>query len=235
MPSSTSDDGDLKVQVLGHDERPSLWQRLCCFCVSTTAHADESVATRSVEIATVHLEDEATTAVARTPDTTYQPLVVSKELLGEGATSKVYEATFRETPGSDPLEVAAKVVIKAGMSAEEVQWIREEIELHSQLAHRNVCKLHTIVETPETITLVLQICYGGSLVDTMVEAAEDGLPLDENFVRTSFVQLLEGLLYLQTQYVCEGPPTQLHLGSSTRTRALIAARRLLCLACTAGA
>jgi 5'-AMP-activated protein kinase catalytic alpha subunit len=130
----------------------------------------------------------------------HDPLQLSDELLGEGATAKVWKGTY----GSGRIQVAAKVVLKQGMDAQELQWIRDEIAMHALVggasqtredACRHICELHTSMETPESITLVLQLCRGGSLVDTMLEAADERVPLPEGKVQAAFRQLLDGLLF----------------------------------------
>lgn len=61
--------------------------------------------------------------------------------------------------------------------------------------HQNVVQLVAHHESPEAITLVLQLCRGGSLVNTMVEAADGGFPLPEPTVRAAFKQLLSALSF----------------------------------------
>ena len=83
----------------------------------------------------------AAAARARSGATSLQ---LTKTLLGEGATSKVYLGRFGPTRS----EVAAKVVRKSEMSAEELGWIREEIAIHKRLRHAHICTLHGALETP---------------------------------------------------------------------------------------
>ena len=45
---------------------------------------------------------------------------------------------------------------------------------------------------------MLQLCEGGSLVDTMVEAAESGVPMRESTVRSATKQMLSALSYCQS-------------------------------------
>ena len=66
-------------------------------------------------------------------------------LLGEGATARVYLSKF----GASGSEVAAKVVPKGRISAQELQWVREEARLLGMLHHAHICRLHGLLETPE--------------------------------------------------------------------------------------
>ena len=81
---------------------------------------------------------------------------------------------------------------RTSLSEEEQQWLRDEIAMQSTLDHRNICQLLTHFETPSKITLVLQLCRGGSLVDTMSEAVEDGVPLTEPTVAIAEFRTMEG-------------------------------------------
>ena len=56
-------------------------------------------------------------------------LEVTEELLGEGATGKVWLGRF----GPSRTAVAVKVVQRRELNAESLGWIREEIAIHKQL------------------------------------------------------------------------------------------------------
>ena len=118
-------------------------------------------------------------------------LVVSDELLGEGATGKVWAATF----GPNKIEVAAKVVRKDALTREQLGWIREEIHIHKQMRHPHICTLHGYIEDGHSITMVLALCRGGSLCDTMGRALSTNSPLPEEKCHHAFVQLCGALHY----------------------------------------
>ena len=114
-------------------------------------------------------------------------LEVSDTMLGEGANGKVWAAKF----GPQRSAVAAKVVKKTNLNAQELIELRNEIELHKRLRHPNIVTLHGAFEDPAQVTIVLSLCRGGSLFDTMVRAHQeesDGLP--EPKAREAFAQLL---------------------------------------------
>ena len=119
---------------------------------------------------------------------------LTDELLGTGATSKVWLASF----GDEKVKVAAKVCSKKQMDAEDLKSVREEIALHRTLNHRNIVKLHAAKETEISVSLVLQLCNGGSLVDTMEKSRLSESPLSEGYVRAAFTQLLDAILYLSS-------------------------------------
>ena len=118
-------------------------------------------------------------------------LELTDELLGEGVTGKVWAARF----GPTSTMVAAKIVEKGALGAEQLQWIRDEIAIHRQLRHPHVCTLHGAIESPATITMVLSLCRGGTLTDTMGRALEQQKPLSEAKVHSAFVQLCGALHY----------------------------------------
>ena len=108
----------------------------------------------------------------RPPNSDGHGLVLSSELLGEGATAKVWLGKF----GPHRTEVAAKVVRKADLTAEQLGWIREEIHIHKQLRHPHICTMHGALEDAHTITMVLSLCKGSNLSDTMGRALETDSP-----------------------------------------------------------
>jgi len=118
-------------------------------------------------------------------------LELTRTILGEGATSKVWLGRF----GPTRCEVAAKVVRKADMNEEELGWIRDEIAIHKRLRHPHVCTLHGALESPTTLTIVLALCRGGSLCDTMGRALETNSPIPEARLHSTFLQLCGALHY----------------------------------------
>ena len=67
-----------------------------------------------------------------------------------------------------------KVALTEGLEADDVSALREEVAIHSTLDHPHVCKLWHAEESPDAWTLVLALCDGGSLVDSLSEAFENG-------------------------------------------------------------
>ena len=124
-------------------------------------------------------------------------LEISDEFLGEGATAQVYRGWF----GAQRLAIAAKVAHRDGLDDEDIQCLRDEIAIQRSLAHRNVCRLLEAFEDGASFTMVLQLCAGGSLVDSMVEAVEDGVKMKEAAVKDAGRQMLSGLAYCHAQGV----------------------------------
>jgi serine/threonine protein kinase len=55
--------------------------------------------------------------------------------------------------------------------------------------------MHGAFENPKTITIVLSLCHGGSLCDTMGRALETNSPLPQPKVHAAFVQMCGALHY----------------------------------------
>ena len=116
---------------------------------------------------------------------------ITSEMLGEGATGRVWLGRF----GPKRAAVAAKVVRKSALNTEQLQWIRDEIAIHKPLRHSHICTLHGALENASTITMILSLCRGGSLCDTMGRALETNCPIGEEKSRAAFLQLCGALHY----------------------------------------
>ena len=103
----------------------------------------------------------------------------------------MWAATF----GPNKIEVAAKVVRKDALTREQLGWIREEIHIHKQMRQPHICTLHGYIEDGHSITMVLALCRGGSLCDTMGRALSTNSPLPEEKCHHAFVQLCGALHY----------------------------------------
>ena len=114
--------------------------------------------------------------------------LVSDHLLGEGATAQVWFQEFSASRCSWRPSRCFKEPRRRRLG-----WIREEMAIHTSLHHSHICKMYTGWEGGSTFTMVLQLCRGGSLCDTMGRALDDGAPLEEAFVRATFCQLLGAL------------------------------------------
>lgn len=125
------------------------------------------------------------------------PLVLGP-VLGEGATARVYHARR----GSS--DVAAKVFLKSRMDAEELQWARDEIAILSSLHHHHVSRLHGVVESARSLTVLLTLARGGSLCDELGRTASAGGTIDPARSRALFSQLLGALVYCHRSGVVHG-------------------------------
>lgn len=147
-------------------------------------------------------------------------VVTPEQLLGEGASGKVVLGRF----GHDGQEVAAKVIGKAALDPEDgLAWVREEIAIHTRMRHPHVCTLHCVVEDHASFTLVLELCRGGTLADTLGRKLRAGGALGEARSQAAFAQLVGALDYLARHGVCHRDIKLENLGWATpeETRLLL--------------
>ena len=82
-----------------------------------------------------------------------------------------------------------------------MQCLREERAIHASLRHPHVCALLHAIESPASMTLVLERCDGGSLVDALVAAAAADSAMPDAECRVASRQLLDALSYCHARGV----------------------------------
>lgn len=85
------------------------------------------------------------------------------EVLGKGQFGNVKKAVNKETKE----QVAVKQIKKSKISDEELEMLRNEIEVLKICNHPNIVKLYDIFEDSKKIHLVLELLKGGDLYDFM--------------------------------------------------------------------
>lgn len=106
---------------------------------------------------------------------------------GLGAYGAVYTAT--DIRNNTPL--AVKALVKA-QDARQYQFQRREIELHHAVSHHpNVVSLYRIMETDDTVFVVLELCTGGDLFTSITEKRL----YQENdiLIKRTFIQVCEAV------------------------------------------
>jgi serine/threonine protein kinase len=111
-------------------------------------------------------------------------------LLEEGAHASVFRATHASLG-----EVAATVISKRGLSAREHAWIGDELRAHAQLRHPHIVRLHAALDSADSLTLVLELCRGGSLRALMDELTDAGRRLEARLAKRYFCELVGALHY----------------------------------------
>lgn len=112
------------------------------------------------------------------------------ELLGVrglGAYGAVYTAV--DIRNNTPL--AVKALVKA-RDARQYQFQRREIELHHAVSHHpNVVSLYRIMETDDTVFVVLELCTGGDLFSNITEKRlyQD----NDALIKHTFIQVCEAV------------------------------------------
>jgi len=91
-----------------------------------------------------------------------------KQLLGEGAFSKVYLAESKLDSGG---LAAVKIIDKEELCKDEDKMflVDKEIEIMSQLDHPNIVRLFEVYENRKEVCLVMELAKGGELFDKLLE------------------------------------------------------------------
>lgn len=110
--------------------------------------------------------------------------------LGRGKYGQVYRATVRRTRQ----EVALKVLDKQQLCRDDMwEQLRQEVEIHSRLKHRNILQLYGYFYDPKYIYLILEYAPGGELYKAM-KAQPEG-KFSEKVAANFIEQLASGLWY----------------------------------------
>ena len=109
--------------------------------------------------------------------------------LGSGAYAKVKTATSLKSSMCKG-EVAVKIIDKKSAPKDVVaKFLPREIETLKELDHENIIKLYDVVDTTETMYLVLELATSGDLLDFINSRRY----LSERMARTLFTDLVTGI------------------------------------------
>ncbi|KAJ1627558.1 kinase-like domain-containing protein [Pavlovales sp. CCMP2436] len=114
------------------------------------------------------------------------------EELGRGAYGRVHRATRR----TDGAEVAVKI-IKKGAKEKDSEKLTIEVDVLRRVQHKNLIRLYEVIDAPDTLYLVMQLCRGGELFDRIVERRK----FSEEQARATIVSLLSALEHLHSSGV----------------------------------
>ncbi|KAG9128276.1 Methionine aminopeptidase 1 [Ceratobasidium sp. 392] len=113
--------------------------------------------------------------------------------IGFGASSTVYQATFHPR-GSEPVEVALKVLDLDRLPQKSLKLLTQETQLMSLSKHPNVLRVRGSWIKGHKLYIALRLMRKGSVADIMKYGFPDGM--EEEVIRCILKQALEGLNYL---------------------------------------
>ena len=117
-------------------------------------------------------------------------------ILGVGSNGPVKLCSNRTTG----LKYAIKSLSKFRLDGtDRSSWITSEINIMSELDHPNILRLHEYFETPDTVYLILDACYGGHLLDNGRHPNQYHYP--ENVACNLVTQMLRALAYLHSKHI----------------------------------
>ena len=61
------------------------------------------------------------------------------------------------------MKVAIKVINKKGMTDEDIDMLKNEVQLMQQVDHANIVKYHETFNDKKYLYLVMELCTGGDL------------------------------------------------------------------------
>lgn len=119
--------------------------------------------------------------------------VMGPRRIGAGSFGKVRQGWRTST--NEP--VAIKVVEKTLIDAAELQRARREISIMRSLDHPSICRLYDVVETKESIYIVMELCANGELFQYVTSRGR----LEEAEARTLFKQIIEAVDYCHSKSI----------------------------------
>jgi len=113
--------------------------------------------------------------------------------LGEGNFAKVKLAKHKITGA----EVAIKIIDKTKMDPKKISKMYREVRILKMLHHPNIIKLYEVIETNNTIFLVMEYVASGELYDYLVVHGK----MKEKEARIKFRQILSAISYCHKKRV----------------------------------
>lgn len=107
--------------------------------------------------------------------------------IGKGNFAKVKVATHLITG----VEVAIKIIDKTNLNEGSLAKLLREVKVMKQLDHPNVVKLFEVIDTEDTLFLVLEYAAGGEVFDFLVEHGR----MKEKVAREKFRQIVSAIEY----------------------------------------
>ncbi|CCH44211.1 Serine/threonine-protein kinase [Wickerhamomyces ciferrii] len=119
------------------------------------------------------------------------PRFIIKELIGEGAFSKVYKALDSDLN----IEVAIKVIDKNSMNKSQLDSILKEISIMRRLNHPNIIKFINYIQTSSKTFLILELLNGGEIFNKIVELTY----FSEDLSKHVLIQIVNSVKYLHDE------------------------------------
>jgi len=135
--------------------------------------------------------------------------------IGKGAFSEVKKGVRK----SNGVTYAIKCISKKLIDKKELQLLEREIDIMKKLDHPNIIKLMEVIDTPQTLYLVLEFAEGGELFDSIVNKGQYTEPEAINIVK----QILEAVQYIHTMGIAHRDlkPENLLLAASKEGKEVI--------------
>ncbi|CAD5226416.1 unnamed protein product [Bursaphelenchus okinawaensis] len=113
--------------------------------------------------------------------------------IGKGNFAKVKLA--RHIPTG--IDVAIKIIDKTALNPSSLQKLFREVRIMKQLDHPNIVKLYQVMETDQTLYLVMEYASGGEVFDYLVAHGR----MKEKEARAKFRQIVSAVQYLHSKNI----------------------------------
>ncbi|GMT08835.1 hypothetical protein PFISCL1PPCAC_132, partial [Pristionchus fissidentatus] len=113
--------------------------------------------------------------------------------IGKGNFAKVKLAKHIPTG----IEVAIKIIDKTALNPSSLQKLFREVKIMKQLDHPNIVKLYQVMETEQTLYLVMEYASGGEVFDYLVAHGR----MKEKEARAKFRQIVSAVQYLHQKNI----------------------------------
>jgi calcium-dependent protein kinase len=80
-------------------------------------------------------------------------------------------------------------------SVSDYEGLMREVNLMIQLDHPNIIKLYEYYEDEKKIYLIMELCTGGELFDTIIQNTENGVQFTEKEAANIFKQMMSAINY----------------------------------------
>ncbi|KHN76846.1 Serine/threonine-protein kinase par-1 [Toxocara canis] len=113
--------------------------------------------------------------------------------IGKGNFAKVKLAKHIPTG----IEVAIKIIDKTALNPSSLHKLFREVKIMKQLDHPNIVKLYQVMETDQTLYLVMEYASGGEVFDYLVAHGR----MKEKEARAKFRQIVSAVQYLHQKNI----------------------------------
>jgi len=117
---------------------------------------------------------------------------LDKKKLGEGSYGSVCKARHKSTK----MRRAVKTISKAQMK--NVERFKQEIAIMKMMDHPNIIKLYESFEDHRSIYLVMELCEGGELFDSIIESGH----FKEAQAAGLMQQIVRAIFYMHENHIC---------------------------------
>lgn len=87
--------------------------------------------------------------------------------------------------------VAVKILSKKGLTPTQLELQQLEVDIQQHLQHLNLLQLNHVIQAPDYIYMIMELCDGGDLFEYVVNNDRD-----ETTIKTIFLQILNAVEYL---------------------------------------